>query len=196
MNEIVNLLNEIGMLAHIPRSGLGFLGSGKQSVAEHSYRVALIAYALARLSKDSIDLNKLVMICLLHDLPEARIGDLNYVQKKYVEPMLEKALQDLSDGSFLGPEIVGWIEEYENGTSLESKIAHDADQLELILLLKREHELGNIKAADWYQKARQRLTTPMGVELAESIIQTSSDSWWIGNPDDPHWIDGGTNIDQ
>ena len=193
MHEIVNLLNEIGMLAHLPRSGLGFLGSGKQSVAEHSFRVALIAYALARLSKDPIDLNKLIMICLLHDLPEARIGDLNYVQKKYVQPRLEKALEDLSKGSFLGPEIVDWIGEYEKGTTLESKIAHDADQLELILLLKREHELGNLKAADWYQRVRQRIATPMGLELAESIIQTSSDNWWMVNPDDPHWIDGGKN---
>ena len=49
MIEIVNLLHEIGMLSSIPRSGFAFLGSGKQSVAEHSFRVTLIAYVLARL---------------------------------------------------------------------------------------------------------------------------------------------------
>ena len=40
MYSIVNLLHEVGMLAHIPRSGFAFLGLGKQSVAEYSYRVA------------------------------------------------------------------------------------------------------------------------------------------------------------
>ncbi|MCE2982478.1 MAG: HD domain-containing protein [Parachlamydia sp.] len=193
MREIVNLLNEVGMLAHVQRSGLSFLGSGKQSVAEHSYRVALIAYALARLSKETIDLNKLTMICLFHDLPEARIGDLNYVQKKYVEPKLTEALHDLACGSSLGPEIVSWIEEYEKESSFEAILAHDADQLELLLLLKREEELGNVKAAAWSHNAKKRLKTPIALELAQAIMETPSDSWWLGDPDDPHWIDGGKN---
>lgn len=188
--DIVNLLNEIGMLAHVPRSGFAFLGSGKQSVAEHSFRVALIGYALAHLSDQPIDRYKLMMLCLLHDLPESRIGDLNYVQKKYVRPNLGMALEDLAKGSSLGPEVVSWIEDYEQGNSLEAQMAQDADQIELLLVLKREQELGNEKALDWFQRVRQRLQTPMAHELAETILQTPSDNWWMTNPTDPHWIDG------
>lgn len=191
LQGIVNLLNEIGMLAHIPRSGFAFLGSGKQSVAEHSFRVATIAYALAHLSSQPVDYYKLMMICLMHDLPEARIGDLNYVQKKYVTSDLNKALQDIHKGSFLGPEIVQWVEEYEKGESREAQIAHDADQIELLLVLKREQELGNERATNWFEKACQRIKTPMGLQLAETIAQTPSDNWWIGDREDPHWIDGG-----
>ena len=94
-----------------------FLGSGRQSVAEHSYRMTLIAYALARLIDEPVNMYKLIMMCLFHDLPEARIGDLNYVQKKYVVPKLDKALDAIASGSFLGPEIVAWIQEYEQGTA-------------------------------------------------------------------------------
>ncbi|WP_068467624.1 HD domain-containing protein [Candidatus Protochlamydia phocaeensis] len=191
LQELVNLLNEIGMLAHVPRSGFAFLGSGEQSVAEHSFRVALIAYALAHLSSEPVDRYKLIMLCLVHDLPESRIGDLNYVQKKYVTAHLNKALEDLSKGSDLGPEIVSWIEDYEQEESLEARLAHDADQIELLLVLKREQELGNARAHDWFQNGLKRIKTKEGKQLAEAIQETASDHWWMGDREDPHWIDGG-----
>lgn len=177
--EIANLLNEIGMLAHIPRSGFAFLGSGKQSVAEHSYRVAMIAYILSRMVAEPIDRNKLSMMCLFHDLPESRIGDLNYVQKRYVTPHLDRALEDISKGSFLGPEIVALIQEFEDGNTIEAKLARDADQLELLLVLKREEELGNIKTADWIHNCQKRLQTEIGKQIGEAICNTPSDAWWL-----------------
>jgi putative hydrolase of HD superfamily len=194
LHQIVNLLNEIGMLANIPRSGFAFLGTGKQSVAEHSYRVTLIAYTLTHLIQKPVDQHKLLMMCLTHDLPESRIGDLNYVQKKYVSANLPKALNDLSQESSLGPEIVGWIEEYEKGETLEAQIAHDADQIELLLVLKREEELGNPNASEWFQTVRKRVRTEQGQQLVEVISKTSSNEWWLKNRDDSHWIEKGKNF--
>lgn len=190
-HSIVNLLHEMGMLSLIPRSGFAFLGSGKQSVAEHSFRTALVAYLLARLVGQPVDTHKLVMMCLFHDLPEARIGDLNYVQKKYVIPCLDKALEDIASGSFLGPEIVAWIQEYEQGTSLEAQLAHDADQLELLLVLKCEEEMGNLRAKEWMFNLLKRLQTDAGKQVADAICQTPSDAWWWQDKSNPHWIDGG-----
>lgn len=191
MIEIVNLLHEIGMLSSIPRSGFAFLGSGKQSVAEHSFRVTLIAYVLARLVEYPIDTQKLVMMCLFHDFPEARLGDLNYFQKKYVTPKLDQALEDLTSSSFLGPDIVAWIQEYEEGKSIEARLAHDADQLELLLVLKQQQELGNGRAGEWKENLLKRLRTDEGKKMGESIWQTPSDAWWVQDRSDSHWIDGG-----
>lgn len=191
MREIVNLFNEIGMLAHIPRSGFAFLGSGKQSVAEHSFRVALIAHALARLIKESVNHDRLMMLCLFHDLPESRTGDLNYLQKKYVRANLTKALEDIEKGSPLGPEIVNWIKEYEEEKTLEAKLAHDADQLELLLMLKKEDELGNARALEWFKYSFKRLKTEIAKEIAQAILETSTDDWWFKNKEDSHWVDGG-----
>lgn len=178
MKSIVNLLHEIGMLSQIPRSGFAFLGSGKQSVAEHSFRVALIAHAIARVTPESLDHDKLIMLCLFHDLPESRIGDLNNVQKRYVTPNLDKAVEDIRTGSPLGPEVAKWIEEYESGESLESQIAHDADQIELMLVLKQEIELGNPRAQEWFQNALTRVKTAGAKQIANEILQTPSDDWW------------------
>lgn len=191
MTEIVNLLHEIGMLASIPRSGFAFLGSGDQSVAEHTFRATLIAYVLTRLVDQPVDTHKLVMMCLFHDFPEARLGDLNYFQKKYVTPKLDQALADLTSSSFLGPEIVAWIQEYEEGTSFEARLAHDADQLELLLVLKQQEELGNGRACEWKVNLLKRLQTDEGKKLAETIWKTPSDAWWMQDRSDSHWIDGG-----
>lgn len=176
--NIVNLFHEVGMLADIPRSGFAFLGSGKQSVAEHSFRVTIIAHTLARLSPEKLDLYKLVMMCLFHDLPEARIGDLNYVQKRYLKADINKAIEHIANGSQIGPEIVEWIKEYEEGKTLEAKLAHDADQLELMLVLKKEFELGNPDAFDWYKRGKERLKTDLAINIANKIWEIKSNSWW------------------
>lgn len=184
----VKFFHEVGMLADLPRSGFAFLGSGKQSVAEHSYRMTLIAYVLAELSQESVDLKKLLLMCLIHDLPESRIGDLNYVNKKYVSVDEKKVLEEVKSDYPFGGTIQALINEYNEKITLESKLAHDADQLELLLVLKKESELGNNKAIEWFNKSEQRLETDQAKQLAKQIRSISSDSWWLVNPDDPHWV--------
>ena len=95
MQSFIHLFNEVGMLAHLPRSGYAFLGAGKQSVAEHSHRMTFVAYVLAKESKEPVDMAKLLLMCLLHDLPEARTGDLNYVNKRYVEANEDQVIAEL-----------------------------------------------------------------------------------------------------
>ncbi|MGD8504830.1 MAG: HD domain-containing protein, partial [Syntrophobacterales bacterium] len=41
------------MLKKTPRSGFQFLGSGRESVADHVFRVATIGFTLARLDKEA-----------------------------------------------------------------------------------------------------------------------------------------------
>jgi len=178
MKSIVHLFNEIGMLARTPRSGFAFLGSGKQSVAEHSHRIACIGYALATLSKSPIDLSKLLLMCLLHDLPEARIGDLNYVNKRYVRADEEKVIQELASQSTIGKNIAAYLKEYNENLTMEARLAHDADQLELLLVLKELHDCGNPRAMDWFATVLNRVQTDVGLALADLISKTPSDEWW------------------
>jgi putative hydrolases of HD superfamily len=162
----------------VPRSGYGFLGAGKQSVAEHSHRMALVAYILAKESKEPVDMAKLLLMCLLHDLPEARTGDLNYVNKLYVEANEDKIIEELAQVNHIGKEMADSIKEYNQDACMEAKIAHEADQLEMLLKLKELHDLGSPKAMEWYAIVANRLKTKMGKEFAEQILNTSTDQWW------------------
>ena len=188
MNNIANFLFEAGMLKRTPRTGFQFLGSGAESVAEHIFRAVYIGYTLGRLVKDA-DTDRLIKMCLFHDLPEARTGDLNYVNKKYVKADIGKAVRDLAATVPFGNEIKELIEEFEKGESLEALLAHDADQLELILALKEYKDVGNKYADEWLEYALKRLKTDTARNLAQTILETDSSLWWFSDKSD-WWITG------
>ena len=189
MQSIVNLLFEAGMLKRTPRTGLQFLGTGSESVAEHAFRVTFIGYVLAQIEKD-IDEAKLIKMCLLHDLHEARTGDLNYMNKKYVKVDEKKAIKDLTKTLPFGDDISNSVEEFNSGKSKEALLANDADQLDLILMLKENKDLGNKYADEWISFALKRLKTNTAKELAEKILDTDSTHWWFEDKSD-WWINGG-----
>ena len=189
MKDSANFLFEVGMLKRTPRSGLQFLGSGSESVAEHIFRVVFIGYTLSRLV-GNVDETRIIKMCFLHDLPEARTGDLNYVNKKYVVAHEEKAVHELASTLPFGADIESLIDEFNKAETMESKLANDADQLELILLLKEYHDLGNRYADEWMDYAIQRLNTEVAVELAKTVRETDSTHWWFKEKDD-WWVTGG-----
>ena len=188
MESIADFLFEVGMLCKTPRSGYQFLGSGRESVAEHVLRTVFIGYALCKLNASLNELRVLKM-CVLHDLPEARTGDMNYVNKKYVEVDEAKAVRELTEGLFFGDDIRRAIEEFNAKETQESKIARDADQIALILQLKEYGDLGNKYSDEWIKYAVQRLCTEEGKKLADRIIQTDSTHWWFKDKSD-WWING------
>lgn len=175
--RLVDFLQEVGMLRHTPRSGYAFLGSGRESVAEHSHRTAVIGYVLAR--RTGNDPARTVMLCLLHDLPEARTGDFNYVNKRYNTCRERDAFQDAVEGTGLEEEFLAFWDEQAARETPESILAHDADQLDLLLNLKREHDLGNSYAAVWSDSVVQRLRTDVARELAQVIRETDHTAWWF-----------------
>jgi putative hydrolase of HD superfamily len=189
VKEIAKFLFEVGMLQRTPRSGLQFLGSGNESVAEHICRTVYIGYVLGAMV-DGADTDRLVKMCLFHDLAEARTGDLNYVNKKYVIADEERALEDACRELPFGDEIQALFREFNAGRSLEARLARDADQLELLLLLRECQNLGNRYSADWIPITIKRLNTAAGIELAHAILGTEWNSWWFEADDQSWWING------
>lgn len=186
LEKIADFLFETGMLAKTPRSGFFFLGSGEQSVAEHLNRAAYIGYSLAQLAGD-VDVGKVVQMCMFHDISEARISDLNYVHQKYTERLEEKAHDDLVASLPFGGEVKKLIDEYEERKTKEAKITKDADNLEFLLSLKEQVDIGNERARTWIPPLMGRFLTDEARQLAEVIIDTDSDRWWFGNKNDEWW---------
>jgi putative hydrolase of HD superfamily len=177
MKAIANLLFEARSLRTLPRSGYQFLGSGRESVAEHTFSITFIAYVMSRLVPEA-DGQKMMTMCLVHDLPEARIGDLNYVQKCYVQADESAAVQDLTDPLPFGDELKAAIAEFNQGESLEARLARDADQIAFILELKDLSDLGYVPPGTWIPSIRRRLQTDIGRRLAAAIMSTERDAWW------------------
>jgi len=178
MKNIANLLFEARMLKEIPRSGYHFLGVGKESVAEHCFSTTFIAYVMSRMEPE-IDALRLISMCLIHDLPETRIGDLNTVNKKYVTADETKALEDTIEGLAFGENLTDLFNEFNNGHTIEAKLAHDADQLALIFELKDLIDIGYEPPRSWIQNVINRLKTKTGSKIADAVMETSRDEWWL-----------------
>lgn len=189
MDRIVEFLFEVGMLKRTPRSGWQFLGAGSESVAEHAFRVAMIAFVLARMDTE-VDGDKVLQLALVHDLPETRTGDLNYVNQKYVRSDEARAAEDMAAGLPFAAELRGLLAEYRAEETAEALIAHDADQLEMLLELKEHLDRGVRGAADWTPFVLRRLRTENAQLLARRILDGDSASWWFDRGSE-WWVRGG-----
>ncbi len=178
MSRISDLLFQARMLKAIPRSGFGFLGAGRESVADHSFCTAFIAFVMSRMEPQRNAL-RLISMSLVHDLTESRIGDLNSVQKEYVTADETKALVDTVLDLPFGDSLAELIDEYEANQTPEARLAHDADQLALILDLKALSDLGYRSPSKWLPPVVRRLTTDTGKQLAGEILETEWDEWWL-----------------
>jgi putative hydrolases of HD superfamily len=137
LHGILDFLRAAESLKTATRSGWTTAGQ-PESVAEHTWRLCLMAMVL-RPEFPDVDIEKLLKICIVHDLGEAIGGDI---------PAPEQARRGASksDGErrdllrLLGPlpqaqqaEILGLWDEYESAASPEARLAKGLDKLETIL---------------------------------------------------------------
>lgn len=180
INNIVNLLFEARMLKEIRRSGYRFLGSGNETVAEHTFLVTFILYVMAQ-TVQGVDALKLISMGLIHDLAESRMGDLDMVQKQYVTADEKRVIRNMAEGLPFGASIEAIMEEFNAGETTESKLVRDADQLAFILDLKTMKDRGYAPASWWLDAVRKRLKTEAGRKIGEGIMNVGWDEWWRKN---------------
>lgn len=184
MKEIINFFYEIGILKNIKRSGWWTLGiKDPESVAEHSFRAAIIAYSLAKL--EGANAEKSALICLFHDITESRTGDVNKISARYLDfkgaekKAAEKQVFMLPKS--ISNEIMSFFEEFNEKKTKEGIIAHDAEQLECAIHAKEYLEIGYKSAADWIKNVKdKRLITKTARDLLETMEKTSPTDWWAG----------------
>ena len=138
-DEIVNLIEFFKETERLKvELRTAWLSNGKrESVAEHSWRMGLIALCLLNFEV-GIDAAKVLKMCIIHDLGEAHEGDVsaiakeNQVQKIYRETKcMNKMLENLK--SFLKHEVLQLWNEYNAGYSKESKFVHAVDKIETLI---------------------------------------------------------------
>ena len=171
MQSIVDFLFEVGSLKLIPRSGWFKVGiKDPESVAEHSFRTAIIAFILAYLETGDFDKAcRASFLALIHDLNEARTLDLHKLSRKYVNVDSDEVLREQLR---LLPE--GVLREVEGLKDLEVYVK-DADKLELLLQAKEYSE--TYPSAMEYTRDLD-LKTDTAREL-ERVIRNSDHRWWI-----------------
>ena len=186
MKSIVDFIYEVGILSKTPRSGLWFLGTGNQSVAEHLLRTAYITYCLCYLTP-KVNQERAILMALVHDLGEARTSDLNYVHQKYGRLAEGQAISDIAQMVPFGKDIQKLYLEEQGRKTLEAQLVKDADNIEWLTTMREEETKGNIKAREWAKIAFKRLKTPAGKKIGKLILTIHPDNWWF-DAKDKWWV--------
>jgi putative hydrolase of HD superfamily len=135
---LIDFIAAAGKLKKVSRMGWVECGvPDSESVADHSFRVALIALVLADLK--GLDALKAVRMALLHDLAEAETGDLTPTQKytdpegfKHAENVAIERLLEKLPGNIRGAYRAAW-QEFSGTLTDEARLVRDADKLEMVI---------------------------------------------------------------
>jgi putative hydrolases of HD superfamily len=176
---------EVGNLRKVIRAHQQTLMANDPSdnIASHSFRVTMIGYFLAK--ELEADADKVLKMCLMHDMEEIRSGDMNWVNKRYVKVYEHEIVSDQLDSLPHADEFKVIIKEYETRESKESKIAKDADLLDQIYLLKEYERQGNKEAESWLHldntddnQQIKRMNFELSKQIAKKAISQAPNCWF------------------
>jgi putative hydrolases of HD superfamily len=182
-----DFLFEIGTMRKVLRMHRQTLLTDDMSdnIATHSFRVAMLGWILAK--KEGADPYKVVMMCLLHDMGEARSNDHNWVHKRYVT-VHEDQIMDEQLGTLPDQELATIAREYEMRETKEAVIAKDADLLDQVLLLREYEWQGNKEAVIWlrgkqgevseYNAQLKKLRLESSKSLGAVLCERAPSDWW------------------
>ena len=154
LNSVLNYFDATYALAHIDRYSMEPVIK-HETVAEHSYFVALCVVLLHDIYYFDLPLALLAAIC--HDVPEMEISDVNHVVKKRY-PEIAQAIKSAETDiiSRMPPTLKTGAELY-NTMSTEAQIVHLADAMQCMQYSQCEMKLGNTGyMVDVYQNSKER----------------------------------------
>lgn len=185
LKRVAQFLYEVGTMRKVARMHRQLLLTDdiSDNIATHSFRVAVIGVLLAGM--EGVDPAKVMMMCLVHDIPESRSNDHNWIHKRYVAVDEDKIIKE--QACSLPDPILGEVaQEYRLRQSRESIVAKDADILDQILLLREYFWQGNKEAEEWLEGKRSKqpynytkyLFTESAKALGKAIYDEEPSGWW------------------
>lgn len=185
----IELLFEIGSFRLLERGWKNLLGTHVANPSEHSFRVSWLALTLSKLEKKG-NHEKILKMALLHDLPEGRCGDVNYLSRQYVKRDENHALKDIFADTVHAKEMSKLWGEWEERKSIEARIVKDADNLDIDVELREMINRGEVTAKifEGNRKNRQKrgggplLFTKSAKILLQKIRKSYPYDWHFLSP--------------
>ena len=157
-------------------------GQGRnENDAEHAWHMAIMAYLLKEYANEEVDIAKVMIMCLMHDIVEIDAGDTyaydeegKKTQKAREDAAKERIFSLLPDDQ--KEEMIALFDEFEAYETAESKYVHSLDNLQPLLLNNsngggdwKEH---GVTAATVYGRQRKtRLGSEVLFQVTDRIIK-------------------------
>ena len=157
-------------------------GHGRnENDAEHAWHMAIMAYLLREYANEKVDIAKVMLMCLIHDIVEIDAGDTYAYDTEALKT--QKAREDAAKERIFSllpedqkAELISLFDEFEENRSPESKYAHAMDNLQPLILNNsngggdwREH--GVTARTVYSRQEKTRLGSEKLYEVTDQIIQ-------------------------
>ncbi|EPH10934.1 HD domain-containing protein [Facklamia hominis] len=111
----------------------------RENDAEHAWHMAVMAYVLRDYANEPVDVGKLLIMCLIHDIVEIEAGDTYAYDEagKKTQAEREAAARDKLFGMLpadQAAELAGLFDEFDEGKSPEARFANAMDNLQPLIL--------------------------------------------------------------
>ena len=164
-------------------------GNGRrENDAEHAWHMAIMAYLLKDYSNEPVDITKVMIMCLIHDIVEIDAGDTYAYDEERLKT--QKAREDAAKERIFSllpeeqkKELIELFDEFEDFQTAESKFAHAMDNLQP-LLLNNSNDGGDWRAQEVIASqvyGRQSKTARGSQKLYEITDQIIKDNIKKGN---------------
>lgn len=141
-DSIISFYMQYNHLKNIYRQGwlkvrIGLEHKDKcESVADHSFSMALLALAIIEKYKLHYDILKCIKMCIVHELGEVYVGDytpFDKVTKEDKHNQEREAIKKILNSLDFDNDFLELWEEFEEAKTMEAKFVKNLDQLEFIL---------------------------------------------------------------
>jgi putative hydrolases of HD superfamily len=170
---------ESGLLKRAKRTGWWIAGiKDVESIAEHSFRTAVIGTILAAM--EGADPARVALLCLLHDTQETRITDIPHIARRYLDAADNETVTGDQVATCPPPvasTIGAAVAEYEAGVTIEAIVARDADKLECLVQAVEYRHQGTSTVQPWIDSSRAALKTASAHRLADAAMVGDPLGW-------------------
>lgn len=171
LNFILTIDQEKNILRQTHLSG----GGRRENDAEHAWHMAIMAFLLKEYANEEVDLAKVMVMCLIHDIVEIEAGDTYAYDREGLST--QKAREDQAKIHLYSllpedqkNELISLFDEFEEGKSPEARFAHAMDNLQPLLLNNANEggdwRLHQVQAKDVYERQKK---TREGSEVLYAI---------------------------
>lgn len=168
--DILEIMCEMSSLSKMPRIGWVLAGvNNAESISDHCFETALLAYFLSKNINQKVDMGKIMMMALFHEVGETRLSDLPRRAKPYVKKFKKEGEKNISI-DVLGDyaeEINTILDEFEEKKTLEARLTEAAEELQIIFksLIYAKENNGDMS------EYRQDVAAydSLGIEMADAI---------------------------
>jgi len=181
--EVAKYVFEAGMLKRVARSGWWAENVGNpESVADHSFRTAVIAFMLARMEGlGEAGANRICTAAVFHDMHETRLLDLNKITARYITVggELERRVEG-DQAKNLPYEVRSAVLGALKLSATEKALLKDADYLECAFQAKEYSDSGYKGLDAWIDNIAARLKTKSAKRMLARMKKMDSRSWRNG----------------